>query len=200
MRATIPAFILAAGMVLATAAAAQQPPQFIPSRDVTVTYRVPDAGGDIRMSWLAASQRMRMDLPQGMGWMVMGPGDADGFMVMEQQRMVMALPPGRGEGRGLMPPATARFTREGTDRVANLSCTLWRVEDRGEASRICLTDDGVALRAEQIGQPNSRMEATAVTYGPQDPARFERPRGYQSFQMPQGLGAPGGAIPPPGLR
>jgi hypothetical protein len=47
------------------------------------------------------------------------------------------------------------------------------------------------------------MEATSVTYGTQDPTRFQRPTGYQTLQPPGGAagGAPsrGTALPPPGM-
>ena len=46
--------------------------------------------------------------------------------------------------------------------------------------------DGVMLRAEGTheGQTGG-MEATRVDYAAQSAARFERPQGYQSMQMPQ---------------
>lgn len=188
----------------AAAAAAQERPQALPTRDVTVTYRVPEGGGEMRMSWLAAQQLMRMDMPGGMGWMVIGTegGAARGFMVMPQQRMIMDIPAAQAsEARGMMPSPSARFVREGTDRIVNTPCTIWRVEDQGEAGRACITADGVTLRAEQVGRPAARMEAIALTYGAQDPARFQRPQGFQAFQLPPGVSdmMRGMALPPPGL-
>jgi len=206
----IPPTALCATLAVAVAlggavpAFAQNHPQALPTRDVTVTYRVPQGGGEMRMSWLAAQQLMRMDMPGGMGWMVMSmQGDAArGFMVMAQQRMVMDLPAAQAsEARGMMPSPSARFVREGTDRVANTPCTIWRVQDQGEAGRACITADGVTLRAEQVGRPDARMEAIAVVYGAQDATRFQRPQGYQTFQMPPGVSdmMRGTALPPPAL-
>jgi len=191
-------------LALAAPALAQDRPPLFPTRDVAVTYRAPQAGGEMRMSWLAARGVMRMDMPDGQGWMVVSPGrEGGGFIVMPAQRMVMDLPEAQmAEARRLSPGPQARFLREGTDRIAGTPCTIWRVEEGRDTGRVCMTADGVALRAEQPGQPQSRMEATSVAYGPQDPARFERPRGYQSFQLPSGLpgGLPRGtALPPPGL-
>jgi hypothetical protein len=40
------------------------------------------------------------------------------------------------------------------------------------------------------------MEATQVTFAAQDPRRFQRPAGYQTMQMPQGM--PPGMMRPPG--
>lgn len=188
----------------AAQALAQDRPLAVPTRDVAVTYRMPEGAGEMRMSWLASQHLMRMDMPDGMGWMVMSmQGDAArGFMVMAQQRMVMDLPAAQAsEARGMMPSPGARFVREGTDRIANTPCTIWRVQDRGEAGRACITADGVTLRAEEAGRPNARMEATAVAYGAQDPSRFQRPQGYQTFQLPPGVSdmMRGTALPPPGL-
>lgn len=197
-------------------AIAQDRPAVTPTRDVAVTYRAASAGdgGEIRMAWLPARGLMRVDMPGGQGWMLMDARTGTGFMVMDAQRMIMDLPMGAA-APGMMPSASARYTREGASRIANLDCVNWRIEDRGQAGRACLTADGVMLRAEGAasgtGGAQGRLEATAVTYGPQDPARFQRPAGYQALQMPgQPSGrAPGAAIeqglprgtalPPPGL-
>ncbi|WP_424811440.1 hypothetical protein [Roseococcus sp. YIM B11640] len=216
MRHTIYAALLAG--LTATPALAQDRPAITPTRDVAVTYRM--AGGpagtqghEMRMSWQASSGLMRMDMPGGQGWAVVNPrdGGGSGFMVMEAQRMVMDLPRGQLPTGNMMPGASARFTREGTARIANTDCTLWRVEDQGRSSRACITSDGVMLRAESLSgdAQGAQIEATAVTFGPQDAARFQRPAGYQAFQMPAGVpgmpGAPAGAlprgtaIPPPGV-
>ena len=50
------------------------------------------------------------------------------------------------------------------------------------------------LRAEGAHQGRrGGMEATQVSFGAQDPARFQRPQGYQTMRMPQGM--PPGLIP-----
>jgi len=189
-------------------ALAQDRPTYMPTRDVSVAYRATGAGNatEMRISWLAASGLMRVDMPGGQGFMVANPrGNAPGFMVMEAQRMIMDVPTSQLPAAGMQPSASARFTREGTARIANTDCTIWRMEDQGHAGRACLTADGVMLRAEGDGR-QGQIEATSVSYGPQDPARFQRPSGYQTFQMPAGVpGAPGGgmprgtALPPPGM-
>lgn len=191
-------------LCLAGPALAQDRPQAFPTRDVAVTYRAPDGAGEVRMSWLAARGLMRMDMPGGQGWMVLSPqGGGSGFIVMQAQRMVMDLPPAQAaEARRMTPGPNARFTREGTDRVANTPCTVWRVQDGRESGRVCMTADGVTLRAEDANQPGNRLEATAIAYGPQEAARFQRPQGFQSFQMPPGMSdmmQRGTALPPPGL-
>lgn len=193
-----------AALLLAGPALAQDRPQAVPTRDVTVTYQAPQGAGEVRMSWLASRGLMRMDMPGNQGWMVVGPENAGGgFVVMQAQRMIMDLPPAQAaEARRLTPGPNARFTREGTDRVANTPCTIWRVTEGSDSARVCLTADGVTLRAEAVNRPDSQMVATAVAYGPQDPARFQRPQGYQALQIPPGLSdrlQRGTALPPPGL-
>ncbi|MBB3896858.1 hypothetical protein GGQ83_000284 [Roseococcus suduntuyensis] len=192
-----------AALLLASPALAQDRPQAVPTRDVTVTYQAPQGAGEVRMSWLAARGLMRMDMPGNQGWMVVGPEAGGGFVVMQAQRMIMDLPPSQeAEARRFAPGPNARFTREGTDRVANTPCTIWRVVEGNDSARVCLTADGVTLRAEAVNQPNSQIVATAIAYGTQDPARFQRPQGYQSFQLPPGMAERmprGTALPPPGM-
>lgn len=195
-------------VLLAGPALAQDRPQLLPTRDVTVTYRVVVQGqppGEMRLSWLVARNLMRMDMPGGQGWMVLDTNAGTAFMVMDAQRMVMDIP-ASGVPGGVAPNPNARFTREGPARIANTECVNWRMEDQGQSARICLTREGVALRTESLGgarADSSVMEATAVTFAPQDAARFQRPAGYQGLQLPPAMGQGGmprgTALPPPGL-
>jgi hypothetical protein len=175
-------------------AAAQDRPAMLPTRDVAVTYRFTGAAAGqgmagMSMSWLAAQQLMRNDMG-GVGWSVVDHRNQRGFMVMEQMRMVMDLPMQQAMQQ-FGPQANGNFTREGTTTVAGLPCTTWRFENPQGQGRACITADGVTLRSEGTFQGHSGgMEATQVTYAAQDPARFQRPQGYQSMQMPGG--APGG--------
>jgi hypothetical protein len=194
-------------LALAGPALAQDRPQITPTRDVAVTYRVSGEGqppGEMRMSWLAARNLMRMDMPGGQGWIVMDLTAGTAFVAMDAQRMLMDVPVSGVPGR-VAPSASARFTREGNARIANTDCVNWRMEEAGQTARICLTRDGVMLRTESLGGGgNAVMEATAVGFGPQDAARFQRPAGYQSLQLPPAMSPGGGsprgsALPPPGL-
>jgi len=189
-------------LALALPAAAQERPTLTPQRDVAVTYRVATEGqaGEMRMSWLAAQGLMRMDMPGGQGWMVVSLRDGTGFLAMEPMRALMPIPAGASAHERLTASPTARFTREGQERVAGLPCTLWRVEDAGEQGRMCVSAEGVVLRAEGSGGRSGagRLEATAVAFAPQDPARFRRPEGFREVQSPFG-GSRGSALPPPGM-
>lgn len=206
--------LLLAGLA-APATAQTRPPAVMPTRDVSIAYRVAGTTPvEMRISWLVARNLMRMDMGGGQGWMLVDTRAGSGVMIMESQRMIMDLPANQMPPTGMVESQTARYTREANARIANTDCTNWRVEDRGESARICLTTDGVMLRVEALSGERGVMEATSVSFAAQDPARFTRPAGYQSFQMPAGLppgllegatqggsrGMPRGtAIPPPGL-
>ncbi|MGK7867457.1 hypothetical protein [Falsiroseomonas sp. E2-1-a20] len=184
-----------AAPMFAGAAAAQDRPPLFPTRDVSVAYRVTETQGrpagqpalpGMTLSWLAAAQTMRVDLA-GMGWMVADHRAQRGFMVMEQMRMVMNIPMDQVAKHTGMSP-TARFRRTGSATVAGHGCTVWNFEDGTDRGTACITTDGVMLRAQGSAQGQSgSMEATQVTYGTQDPARFRVPAGYQTMQMPQGM-------------
>jgi hypothetical protein len=191
---------LAAMLLAAAPAAAQDRPPVFPTRDVAVTYRMiggpapQGAPQSIQMSWSAAAGLMRSEMP-GMGWMVADQRNGRAFLVMEPMRAIMDVPLGEqgGQQRGQLPglSESATYRREGSATVAGLNCTIWSVQDGDSRGRACVTADGVMLRAEGThGGHSGGLEATQVTYGPQDPARFQRPQGYRSME-----GMPGGRPP-----
>ena len=202
MRRAAPTLLLLAALP----AAAQDRPVFAPTRDVAVTYRVTagqGAGHSLRMAWLVAERKLRVDAEGAPGWSVIDQRAQRMLVVMEQQRAVLEVPANTGPG-GLSlptePPAGARFTRGAAATVAGLRCTTWRYEDGDKQGETCLTADGVMLRSsggqrDGQGSRTGAVEATAVAYGPQDPARFEPPPGYRALQLPAGRAAPG--LPPP---
>lgn len=195
MRTTLAAALIAAALPIA--AQAQDRPQIFPTRDVAVTYRVAGQGqqADLTMIWSAATRMMRMNLPAGAGYMVADHQNQRGFMVMEQMRMIMDVPMAQAAGMQ-RDFENARFTRGGSEKIAGHDCTVWRYESASATGEACVTADGVMLRAQGTSQgQRGGMEATRVAYGPQDPAQFQRPQGYQTMQMPQGM--PGGM---PGQR
>ena len=199
MRRVLPALLLLA----ASPAAAQERPLLVPTRDVAVTYLVTAGQGqghELRMAWLVAKRKLRVDADGAPGWSVIDQRAKRMLVVMDQQRAVLEVPANTGPG-GLSiptePPASARFTRAGSATVAGLRCTLWRYEDGDKRGETCLTVDGVMLRSSGgQGGRTGAVEATRVAYGPQDPARFQAPPGYRSMQLPPGLTLPG--LAPPG--
>jgi hypothetical protein len=171
-----------------------------PQRDVAVTYRVTSGSRPaqtVPAAWLAASQRLRLEPPGMPGWVLVDLPSSQAQMVMDATRMLVRLP-----AKGPWPtldrlPQGARMTPAGSATVAGLRCANWQVTSPQGNGQACLTADGVLLRASGThdGQQGS-LEATAVRYGAQDPARFQVPPGYQAVTLPQGL--PPGLIP--GMR
>jgi hypothetical protein len=189
--------ILAAALIatLPLAAQAQDRPQIFPTRDVAVTYRVAGQGqqAELTMMWSAAQRLMRMNMPQGVGYMVADYQGQRAFMVMEQMRMIMDVPLDQAAGyqRDL---ETARFTRGGNEKIAGHDCTVWRFQGASQSGEACITAEGVMLRGEGAGRgQQGRMQATRVVFGAHDAAQFRRPQGYQTMQMPRGApqGMPG---------
>jgi hypothetical protein len=204
---------LALAAMLAAAAlpaAAQDRPPAHPSRDVTVTYRfegAPQGAAEMRLSWLQAEQKMRIDTPGGQGWIVTDTRSGTSFMVQDQARMIMQLPRNPSMPDLSRPPPGTSFTRAGTETLLGHRCTVWRVTGPLGEGEACVTDDGVMLRTRgsasgtpgggQGGGQGGAMVATQVSFGPQDPARFRAPQDYQTMTVP---GMPGGgpAGPRPG--
>lgn len=191
MRHAIAAAMIAA---LPVAAQAQDRPQIFPTRDVAVTYVVAGQGqtAELTMLWSATQRLMRMNLPQGAGYMVADHQNQRGFMVMEAMRVIMDVPMQQAAGYQ-REMENARFTRGGTEKIAGTDCTVWRFERQGQSGEACITADGVMLRTQGSAQgQQGRMEATRVDYAPQDASLFRRPEGYQTMQAP--------SVPPGGAR
>ncbi len=117
------------------AAAAQERPALIPSRDVDVVYMMVQAdapGGprvvEERLRWAVAAGRLRIDPPIPGMWMVMDTRtgrlatvrDADRSVLEVQSPQAMPWP---------APTASATFQRRGTDTVAGAPCTEWQTAD-----------------------------------------------------------------------
>ena len=185
---------------LMPAAFAQDKPSLRPTRDVAVSYKMlgQDTAGaaapqQVLMAWNVAEGKQRVEPPGGMGWMLIDRKGNSAVMIMEQQKMVMTMPPASVAQMTQEMPPDARFTRKGTQTVAGTSCTVWDVVTSQANSTLCVTDDGVLLRAAgeaPNGGGTRGLEATEVKYGPQDAARFTVPPGYQQMQVGQTPGAP----------
>jgi hypothetical protein len=106
---------------------------------------------------------------------------------------------------GMPDSAAAEAVRRGTDTVAGLACTEWDMTDAaGEPAQVCLTDDGVLLRARTGGR--TLLSAETVQYGALDADLFVVPAAYTHRWMgpqpsaPQPLAPQPSAPPPAGPR
>lgn len=180
-----------AGIPLAQSSAQTAPDQLWPSRDVAVTYTVRggrEAPRTVPAAWLAAERRLRVEPPEAPGWVLVDVPRGQAMMVMDSMRTAMQLP----EEQKLpltqgLPPGTS-MTPAGSATVAGHRCNNWRVESPEGQGMVCLTLDGVLLRAQgtREGRQGS-LEATSVSYAPQDPGRFRLPAEYRSITLPPGL-------------
>ncbi len=175
---------------------AQEQPRILPARDVVAVYRVEGAAaeaipggisGTLRLSWSAAGQRLRAE-PDGRTQALVVDLGARTVLVMDSAlRTAMSLPVREAD----LQPLTlqgARLTRRGQETVAGLGCTAYAVQSPRGRGTVCLTADGVALRA--TGEVDGRaggFTAVSVDYRPLPPALFQAPAGYFQLALP-GMG------------
>ena len=184
---------LLALVLLATPALAQSPPRVLPARDVSVTYRLEGAAsesvpggvpGSLRIEWSAGQQRLRVQ-PEGRPQILLVDLAGSKVEVLDSGlRTAMSLPVRPGDLQPLRLEG-AHFVRQGRQTVAGLSCTDYAVQSARGHGTVCLTDDGVALRAagEVKGRQGS-FTATSVSYGAVPGQAFEIPRGYFQLAIP----------------
>ncbi len=178
MRASIVASV-AVSVLSSTSTFADQP-RLRPSRDVAVVYRAPGPRGvevEQRVRWLAAAEIMRIDPPSHDWHVIVDYVQRRMSLVDDAARSVvqMAAPDSANSITGA--PSTSSYTRIGQGVVAGHTCTEWQTLDRqGHAALVCITDDGVLLRA---GTPDAvRVSAISVQYGPQETNAFQVPADY----------------------
>jgi hypothetical protein len=193
-------WVLLAALVLLTggaaAARAQEKPQLVPTRDVDVTYTMLPGGAGPggaqpndqtplhqRMRWLAGQQLLRVDPPTPGLYMLVNYRTKHVAMVYTPDKQVMETDTASVGFPGAS-VAAGSFVRGSEDQVAGLACTNWATKDvAGEPAEVCITADGVMLRAVATGR--TLVQATSVTYGPQDPTLFQVPAGYTQVKPRQ---------------
>lgn len=174
-------------------ASAQDRPRIQPTRDVTVAYRVSGAAasvvpggipGVLRLSWDAAGQRLRAEA-EGRTQAVIVDLRAHSAQLLDTGlRSALTLPVRDGD----LQPLTldgAKLTRRGNDTVAGLACTNWDVQARRGSGMICLTADGVPLRADgDVDGRTGTFTAVTVSYGTLPADLFRAPPGFMQLAMP----------------
>lgn len=179
--------VAAAVLAVALPAGAQASPTLHPTRDVVVQYHVsgraagPGQSSDVTIHYKAGGKRMRIE-PQGQpGYMIVDRTMGTMEMVMPSQHLYMELP---YDPKKVMSfeGSNAKFTRRGSDAVAGLQCTVYDVKSNKRTGEVCLTDDGVMLRAKNGGpQHASTLRATKVTYRTQPASLFTPPPGFHKM-------------------
>ena len=174
-------------------AMAQDQPRILPTRDVVATYRVQGAAvdaipggipGTLRLSWNAAGQRLRIEADGRTQVLVVDLGSRSAQVMDSALRSAMAM---RVREADLQPLTLegARLTRRGQEVVAGLPCTAYAVASPRGKGTVCLTGDGVALRAAgEVDGRQGSFTAVSVGYGSLPPGLFQVPPGYFQLAMP----------------
>jgi len=158
-------------------------PLIQPTRDVDITYRLGPAGIQERMRWSATLHLQRVDPPTPGLYAIVDSVSRRLTVVRSSDHTVLQLdsaPP--GPAAALDDPAT-RFRRGGPDQVDGIACTNWQTTDSyGQDTVVCLTADGVLLRA--VGGGRILLQAVSVSFAPLDPSAFQIPAGYAVVPLP----------------
>jgi hypothetical protein len=205
MRTLLIATALELAIVLPAAA---QHPLMHPSRDVVVEYQTSgNTGGPpgetaphrVRMYFADHGMKMRIEGEGQPGYAIIDRSTNHMIMVMVQQHMYMDVPFDPKRVMAFDNPE-GTFTRRGTDTVAGYSCTVYDATTPQHHGQVCVTRDGVLLRAKSEGPgQHGELLALSVTYGAQSPDLFEPPAGFQKFDashMGPGMAPMGPGGPP----
>ena len=150
------------------------------------------------MRFSSKSGRIRIDGSSGRGYAILDPGAGEMTMVMEERHVYLERQADPGMIAMFKAP-TGSFRRAGSDTIAGVPCTIYDATFNEHSGQVCLTSDGVMLRARSDNAAEQReLEAVTVNYADQPANLFQVPAGYQKLEMPNmppGMAPPGG---PPG--
>ncbi len=196
-------FLLSAPAAALAQGAAPVPdrPLVVPQHDVDVSYAVtaPAESGPTtplvqRMRFSVAGERQRVDPPGNGTYMITEYGTGRMIVVQPAQRLATILPAPGGPIALHGPPSTGDYRRLGPELVAGTSCTDWATRDvAGRDSVVCLTADGVLLRAMQAGRV--LVQAIRVEEVTQPADIFAIPDGDRVQAPPPSSAQPGSPDP-----
>jgi hypothetical protein len=183
-------FGTAACLAAVTAAAQDRPPIMQPSRDVMVEYHVsgvamgPHRSDTVRMYFTDHGSKLRIE-PVGQGdYSIMDRSARHMIIVMGAAHAYLEMP---YDPTRIMPfnDPNVSLVRQGSATVAGLSCTVYLAKRQDHVGHVCLTDDGLLLRAkgDNPNDPEGSLEATKVSYGSQPAALFAPPPDYQKMDV-----------------
>ena len=184
-------------LALAGPAAAQSRPPALPTRDVAVTYQVSGAAaqsipggvpGALVLHWDAAGRRLRLDAEGRPQSLVVDLPEHRAVLLDAAMHGAINLPM-RERDAQLITLDGARLTRRGQDVVAGQPCTDYAVQHPRGTGTVCLTADGVPLRARGVVDgKEGAFTATAVEYASQSAALFQPPPGFLNLDIARSLG------------
>ncbi len=215
------AFPLLALLAALNPAQADDRPRLQPTRDVEVEYRTtgmpqapmggpmgapgsgqggganaPATTGTLTIHYAVKGNRLRVEGMNGRGYAIIDRDAGRMTIVMTERQMYLEMPHDvarDASGMEGLEAAGATFKKLGTETVAGLECTNYETSNNDRKGKICLTGDGVWLRATS-DDPNHRRDlvATKVTFASQPASLFEPPAGFQKLDIPA---MPGGMPP-----
>jgi len=141
---------------------------------------------------------------------IIRPDEQKILTVLPVQKMVMEMPVDAEKMKQvtlLAPGANSKFDFVGPDAILGTSCLKYRMTTDGKVFFWWV--NATTNVPVKIASEDGSFSTTFTNYkaGPQDPALFEPPAGYQVMQMPAPAipgggapdgGAPGGVVPPNG--
>jgi hypothetical protein len=179
-------------LLAAAPAYAEDPPLIHPNRDVAVDYRssgmahgpADDPAGVITMRFSGQGNRIRIDGPHGHGYAILDIDSGRMTMVITDKQIYMEAPANPGM-LAMFQAKPAAFRKTGNDTIAGVACTTYAATINDHDGQVCLTGDGVLLRARST-EPNGQreLEAVKVTYEAQPAELFGPPAGFKKMDVP----------------
>lgn len=171
-------------IVAGSAAAAEERPALVPTKDVDISYKVtrPNQPAIIeRRRWLAGEHLERVDGPDK-STTIFDRNKGEFILLNAGSKTFRKL-----EGKGRQPPepeAGINLTRGADVVIAGLHCIEWTWSQDTETHTVCATPEGVLLRLAIDGR--TIIEARSVHFAPQAAKLFEVPRNYSPALAPEG--------------
>jgi hypothetical protein len=202
--------VLAACMLgAAMPALAQDKPPAQPTRDVTVEYRLLDSDSPtssvrerpLKVYWAKGGAHMRIEMADERSYVLLDRDARRMSLVLLDQRGYVETPYDPQRPTGFTVPPGIALVRGRNDVVAGNPCTLWHAKGDQGGGSLCVTDDGVVLRAQGYDeQHRGDLEATSIIYGPQPASVFAPPADFRKLDLSPRPAAPGasGAARKPG--
>jgi hypothetical protein len=177
------------------ARAADERPPPLPTRDVEMKAVLETTSGagqhvsaNLKISFNAARQRMRVEQQGKPGYMILDPKHAQTFVVMTARHSYQEQP--------FRPLAHAMFILADAfsynaltpDTVAGQPCQTWDMRSPTIAGTVCVTSDGVVLKVDTADADGDgddvalKLIASNVTYASQPAANFAPPSGYKKVK------------------
>ena len=177
-------------MIGLSPAQADTRPEFLPSRDVAITYHLAAPGGpdgSYQLPYDAADERARVDNPAQGDYVLVDLLAGTAQLVVPPLHAIVNAPDLSNLTQQVMDADNARFTPLGPGHYAGLACEKYLVLNHQGSGTACITPDGVILHfAGSDSHGSATITATAVTYGPQPADAFTQPDGFSQITLPPG--------------